>query len=154
MKYICVCIYIRNIRSSFSQWLHIDHNNLLERTDSNKSSLSDCPAVNWQHFTVCIPNFTHTYTHKYVCLLLCSRAVNGALSHQLVTYCYQMNCEVQISRAHGGVAKDFAIAFQGNWAGPLVKSTEKKCTRTNLEARGEASLRAVPCTVLPQVVGV
>lgn len=123
--YIYINKYIRNIRSfaSFSQWLHIDHNKLPQRGHSNKSSSSDCSAASWQHFTVWMPNFTHTYTHK----CLCSAVTHSQWSskppacHLLLP----MNCAVQISKAPKGVAKDFAIAFQGNWAGSLLKSTEK-----------------------------
>lgn len=68
---------------------------------------------------------THIHTQIHMPSALQMRTVNGALSHQLVSYCYQMNCAVQISRASRGVAKDLAIALQGNWAGSLVKNTEK-----------------------------
>lgn len=69
----------------------------------------------------------HTHIHTQIRMPSAPQTctVNGALSHQLVSYCYQTNCTVQISQAPRGVAKDFATAFLGNWAGSLVKSTER-----------------------------
>lgn len=68
---------------------------------------------------------SHTQNHTQICVpsALQTCTVNGALSHQLVTYCYHMIGVVQISRAPRGVAKD--LAFQ-NWAGSFVRSTGEK----------------------------
>lgn len=82
---------------------------------------------------------THIHTQAHMPSALQTHTVNGALSHQLVTYCDQMSCAVQISSVLRGAAQDFAIAFQVKSARSLVKSTEKKST--NVEARADASAR-------------
>lgn len=114
--------YIRNIRSfvSFLQWLDIDHN---KRRDSNKSSLSDCSAVNWQHFTVWVPNFTH----KYICL--CSAVTHSQWSskppacHLLLP----MN-NIKSARHPRELQRIFSLHFRGTELDPWWKVQKKPNT--------------------------
>lgn len=66
-----------------------------------------------------------SHTHEYICLGSAVARSQWSSKPPACHLLFPMNCAVQISKAPKGVAKDFSIAFQGNWAASLVKSTEK-----------------------------
>lgn len=151
-KKIHVCIYIyyiyiskRNSRyfASFSQWLHIDHNKLLKRRHSNKSSLSDWSAANWQHFSLHAQFHTHRHTQIHL-PLLCSRTQSVELWSSKPPACHlllPMNCAVQISKAPKGVLQRILpLHFRGTELDPS-EEYRKNCTPTNLEATADTSPR-------------
>lgn len=78
--HVYIYIYKKNIRSSasFPQWLHTDHNKLLKRRNSNKSSLSDCSLLIGSISQHVYP-ISHTHTHTNVCAF-CSAGVHSQRS--------------------------------------------------------------------------
>ena len=96
---------------------------------------------------------THTHTNTYA---LCSADAHSQWSSKPPACHLLLPDELRGSNQQGtqGSCKGFCHCISGELSCILGEEYRKKCTRTNLEARADASLRAVPCTVLPEVVAV